>query len=37
MWMISKLISEKLATKNVEVVIPDSKLIQYKEFILSIN
>jgi anhydro-N-acetylmuramic acid kinase len=26
-----KLISEKLLTKNVEVVIPDSKLIQYKE------
>ena len=28
---LMKLISEKLATKNVEVVIPDSKLIQYKE------
>jgi anhydro-N-acetylmuramic acid kinase len=28
---LMKLISEKLLTKNVEVVIPDSKLIQYKE------
>jgi anhydro-N-acetylmuramic acid kinase len=28
---LMKLMSEKLLTKNVEVVIPDSKLIQYKE------
>ena len=28
---LMKLISEKLVTKNVEVVIPDSTLIQYKE------